>query len=770
MANENDLSGKVSLDTTDYKASVIELNRQIRIVESEFRATAAAMGQWDKNANGLELRNKALNSEIDLQKQKISALTSEYKKIVDEKGADSRAAEELQIKINKQTESLGKMTVELAQTESALNDMAEKSKKAGSHVDDLGEKEEKTEKKTKSLKDNLRSLGTVAGTVTKTFAVLGAAAIAAVSGIVVGVSKTIGPASDLNETVSKIGVVFGETKDEVLNFGYDAAQSLGMSANAALSAAGTYGNLFRAMGIVESTSADMSTTLVKLAGDLASFNNADPTEVLDSLRSGLSGETEPLKRWGININQALIQQKALELGLWNGNGALDAATKAQATYALILEQTTLAQGDFARTSDGLANQQRILAATFENIKAEIGTGFLPIVNEAIGQLSGYVSRFSRILSTSQDAKNPFEYIATGFGNIFKDIVGELSKNLPTILQAGLTILEQIVSAFIENLPVMIPAVITMLESLVGFIVESLPMLVDAAVQILLMLTSSIISMLPMLLTAALEIIVQLANGLSAALPTMIPAVVAILLQLVLTLIENLPMLINAAMQLILALAQGLIGALPVLAEQLPTIMIAIVNGLIESLPELLVAAVEIILALALGIVENIPKLLAMMPKVIDALVKQFKSDEFKKKIKSIGEDLVNGIKDGFNKAWASFKEHFMSSWNELIDKVKDLLGIHSPSTVFANIGLNMALGLGEGFNNQMTNVRRQIENAIGDISSISSINTSIDLNQGKNSASQFTGADGRIYQLFFETYNEAGMNRILRQTEMLYGS
>ena len=200
-----------------------------------------------------------------------------------------------------------------------------------------------------------------------------------------GIGKTIeffgdaiNAASDLAETTSKVTVVFGDQADKVLAMGENSAEAMGMSSNAALAAAGTYGNLFRAMGLTEEASADMSVGLVNLAADLASFNNMDPTEVMDKLRSGLSGETEPLKSLGINLNVARIQAKALEMGLVSSSGVMTTAAKAQATYALVLEDTTLAQGDFARTSDGLANTQRQVAAEMENITAEIGEALLPM--------------------------------------------------------------------------------------------------------------------------------------------------------------------------------------------------------------------------------------------------------------------------------------------------------------------------------------------------------------------------------------------------------
>jgi hypothetical protein len=106
----------------------------------------------------------------------------------------------------------------------------------------------------------------------------------------------------------------------------------------------------------------MSTSMVGLASDLASFNNTDPAEALEALRAGLTGETEPLKRYGINLNDATLKAEAMRLGLDTTGSTLSANTKAQAAYSLIMQQSSLAQGDFARTSAGLANQQRIMSS------------------------------------------------------------------------------------------------------------------------------------------------------------------------------------------------------------------------------------------------------------------------------------------------------------------------------------------------------------------------------------------------------------------------
>jgi hypothetical protein len=185
-------------------------------------------------------------------------------------------------------------------------------------------------------------------------------------------------ASNMNESLSKMHVVFGENADAVEQFGNKSATSIGISKQAAIEAAGTYGNLFQAFGVGQGKATEMSTTLVKLAGDLASFNNTSVEDAINALRSGLSGETEPLKRFGVALNDVTLKNKAMAMGFGEIKGAMDPAIKAQVTYALVMEQTKLAQGDFERTSSGTANTMKILQAQMENAKAALGAGLLPV--------------------------------------------------------------------------------------------------------------------------------------------------------------------------------------------------------------------------------------------------------------------------------------------------------------------------------------------------------------------------------------------------------
>lgn len=219
-----------------------------------------------------------------------------------------------------------------------------------------------------------------------------AASLLGGAGFVGAATKAVNAASDLEEQLAKTDVVFGKSGKTVQEWSKTTASSLGIARDQALEATGTFGNMLVPMGFAREKAADMSVTMVRLASDMASFNNASPEETLNALRSGLAGETEPLRRFGVFLNDARVKQEALNLGLYNGKGNLDAAGKAAATYSIILKDTKDAQGDFARTGDGLANQQRKLSALLRDTEASIGKALLPTVTKMTAAVTGWLGK------------------------------------------------------------------------------------------------------------------------------------------------------------------------------------------------------------------------------------------------------------------------------------------------------------------------------------------------------------------------------------------
>lgn len=233
--------------------------------------------------------------------------------------------------------------------------------------------------KDKGFKDAESSMGKLGGAANVAAAAIGA-------GLVAGSIKAVGAASDLAESANAVTKVFGKSSDAIEDFGKTSAESVGLSTREFNELATKTGSLLKNFGMSTDDAAASTIELSKRAADMASVFNTDVGTALDAINSGLKGEADPLEAFGVSLSAAKVEAKALELGLYSGVGALDAQAKAAATQALIMEQTASVAGDFADTSDGAANAQRILSAEMENVTAELGSALLPVVEDGVGLL------------------------------------------------------------------------------------------------------------------------------------------------------------------------------------------------------------------------------------------------------------------------------------------------------------------------------------------------------------------------------------------------
>lgn len=203
-------------------------------------------------------------------------------------------------------------------------------------------------------------------------------------------AMAIKSASDIGESQNKVNVVFGESAKAIDDMAATASTKLGMTKGEVLSAAGGIGNLLTAMGQSKEKAAEMSVGMVQLATDLGSFNNASSTEVLEAMQAAMAGETDGMKKYGVAINEATLKQAAMEEGLGENVQALSAAEKQMLTMKIMMEQTGAAQGDFERTSGGLANATKSIKAGLSDVVGEIGAGLLPSVEKAAGAFAGFL--------------------------------------------------------------------------------------------------------------------------------------------------------------------------------------------------------------------------------------------------------------------------------------------------------------------------------------------------------------------------------------------
>lgn len=298
----------------------------------------------------------------------------------------------------------------------------------------------------------------------------------------------------------------------------------------------------------------------------------------------------------------------------------------------------------------------------------------------------------------QDSLQNMQYAFSGLKN---NISGELLPTL-TLIMDGVT--KMLTGGGDE----VAAAVGDLVVSLSGQLTAQSPRMMSVALTFIAALVTGLLSALPDLTGTSVELVGALLLGIAEQLPGIIVAAATAVQGIAdkLTSPESITLLVQAAVQILLALANGLVGALPELIDTIPIIITNLVDAVLASLPEIVEAGLQIIIALASGIITNSGHVLAVVPKLIVALVHAFGS--YVSSVAGIGKAIVDGIRKGITEQWQRLKADVSNLFTGLVDWIKKLLGIHSPSTVFAGIGTNMAKGIGAGWQDTIGDINRDI--------------------------------------------------------------
>ena len=226
---------------------------------------------------------------------------------------------------------------------------------------------------------------------------IGAGGIAAGSKLLGALKPAADAASDLNETVAYGEQVFGSAFGAISKFADGAANKLGQSRRQAIGGATDFATFGKAAGLAGDDLVGFSTGLVQLASDLASAKNTKPEEAITAISAALRGESEPIRNYGVLLDDATLRQEAFALGITKTTkDALTPQQKVLAAQSAIFKQTTDAQGDFARTSDSAANAQRVAAAEWENAQAKLGQGLTPVIATAAKTLTTFLDVLDKV--------------------------------------------------------------------------------------------------------------------------------------------------------------------------------------------------------------------------------------------------------------------------------------------------------------------------------------------------------------------------------------
>jgi phage-related protein len=842
MSDQNDLSGKISLDTTDFKAAISAINRDIRVVESGFRASAASLGDWSKSAAGLESRIKALTTQIELQQKKASALQAEYNRVKTAKGENSKAAQELQIKLNKENETLGKMQFELKNTQTSLDNMGKEEKETKEDTDKLEKSEKQATETTGKLGSAFKTLTGALGSAGSALASMAGKVLDLAKGLAVGLvggataaagaitvminqsaqwagklaelSATSGITTTRLQELNYIGTALDAGMETVSGSMVKLTRSMAGAADGTGPAADAFGTLGVSIKNADGSLRDSQDVWLDAIDALGEIENTTERDALAMELFGRSAnELRPLIAAGSDELARLAEQAhlvgavmseedvtalddmgdagaGLKASIQGITGTLAAAFAPAITAAIGLLQRLLAnpavQAGLTSLKEGISKIAEILTTAFssDNPFAAImgsisrmsgGSSILTSIGNAMGRLAGIFDRLKKgfasgglsgMLSSlipSGGVAGILASLAPTIGNLITGMLTSFTAQPARLLQVGLDIINGLAQGLLTAIPALIPVFLQLITSFVNFItttlptllqlgltvlvqigmgiIQAIPQLIPVVLQLITSFVQFLVTNLPMIISAAVQLIVTLAQGIALALPTLIPTILGIIPGLIITLLENLPLLITAALQIIMALVQGIIAALPVLVPEIPkivqtiitvitenlplvismalTLITTLVDALIANLPMIVQAAIDIISALLQGIVDMLPDLITAAGDIITTIVDAL--GDLIPNLVSAGGDLVAGIWDGFTAAWDGLIESMSGVIAGLPDWVKKILGIASPSKVFAEIGQNMAAGLGSGFQSSYRDIRYQIGRAIEGLSAQASM-------------------------------------------------
>lgn len=281
------------------------------------------------------------------------------------------------------------------------------------------------------------------------------------------------------------------------------------------------------------------------------------------------------------------------------------------------------------------------------------------------------------------------------------------KNLLTGVADDNADFEGLVNNFVDSLVVagenIIPRINTVINGLTQLITQASQTIIPLAVE-------TVLQNLPSIVAAGMDMVMAIVNGILDNIDLLIDCTLDLIDVVVDKLIENLPKLIDGGISLIIALAEGLVEAIPQLIEKVPVIITKLIEAYVNNAPKMIEASLKIIIALAEGLIKSIPELIKAIPQIVTAIVNGFKS--YMSQIKDIGKNIVNGVWEGIKSMASWITNKVKSFFSGIVDSVKGVLGIHSPSRVFAGIGENMALGLSDGWDSEYSKIKRNITNGL----------------------------------------------------------
>lgn len=652
----------------EFKNSLRDINQSFKVLGSEMKLVSSEFDKQDRSVAAVTARNEVLNKAIEAQKDKISTLESALKNAADSFGENDRRTQNWAVQLNNAKAELNGMERELDETTDSTEDLGDELKETGDEAEKSGDKFEK-------LGGVLKGVG----------AAMGAVAIAAGAAAVKLGKEVIAAYADYEQLVGGVDTLFGDSSQTVQNYAANAFKTAGMSANEYMeTVTGFSASLIQSLGgdtakaaeVADMAITDMADNANKMGTDLSSIQTAyqgfakQNYTMLDNLKLGYGGTKSEMER--------LLADAEKISGI-----KYDLTSFSDLTEAIHVIQTEM----------GIT-----------------GTTALEATETISGSISGMQSAIDNLMAGLGNADADIEMLVGNVVESFQHVVKNVVPIIENIVKALPAALDGILIAIGDLLPTLLSTVVNLFTQILETILSLLPELIPAAVDAVLTIVGALIDNLPLLIDAAVQLITALVEGLGLALPELIPAAVEAIITIVQGLLDSMDQILEAAFAIIQGLAQGLLNALPQLIDALPEVIMTIINFITNNLPLIIEMGVKLTVQLAFGLIKAIPQLVARLPEIIAAIVTGL--GKAVSAVFEIGQNIVTGLWNGIKSLGSWISDKVGGFFSGIVDGAKNLLGIRSPSLVFAGIGENMGLGIGEGFTSAMKGVEKDITDSI----------------------------------------------------------
>lgn len=611
---------------------------------------------------------------------------------------------------------------------------------------------------------------------------VGAAAVgAAATGIAVLTKNALNNYAEYEQLVGGVDTLFKDSSSKVQKYAANAYKTAGLSANEYMDTVTSFSaSLLQSLGGDTAAAADMANVAItdmsdnanKMGTDMASIQNAyqgfakQNYTMLDNLKLGYGGTKEEMQRLiddanALNAAQgkytnysiesyadivSAIHDVQVEMGIY-GTTAKEASTTIQGSVASM-------KSAWGNLLVGIADDNadfKTLTEQFVDSLVTVGENIIPRVKVILQGITNLISQASQsiiplVLQTLIEAVPSL--LSAGI-DLVMALVNGISSNISSIATCIMDIISVLLEKLAEALPQLLVAGVNIILGLVQGLIEGIPALIDSLPTIITALVNGILGAIPQIIQAGINLLTALVGALPEIIQAIINAIPLIIDGIINAIVQSIPLIIQAGIDLLMALIEALPQIITAIVAAIPQIVSGITDALIGNIDKIIDAGVQLFVAL----IENLPKIIIeivkAVPDIIAGIVKAF--GDLAWKIVEVGGNLIKGIWQGIKDAGAWLKEKITGFFDGIVGGIKDFLGIHSPSKVFAGIGGFMAEGLGDGFDDQFKSVKKDIENSMnfdaGTITADANISRHYTSGSYGAASTSWGGDSGRIVML-----------------------